>query len=308
MLVIVVEAQTPQPFELREGVVVNLVSKQAYVMNPKGGIDAIDLARGDSIWHSDQAAKPLALIGDRLIAQIEPKGDNTLEVAILNVQNRGERLSESSTKLPAEIKVTIDDTLKSSFHTYARAVGGNVYLFWNYMVYPTREELEEEQIKEKKTVQSSAKSNSGALRINQSGEISSVSARQVPAAAAKRPPDLSGKERLAGIAGRQFISEDGNYILSSESIADNTVWDKYRWNIYERATSKRIGEIKNFQSYAPFLVFDNQIIFQTAPYSRQTEKGQIDEPLKIRALNLQTGQELWSWEVRDTAYRGPTPP
>jgi hypothetical protein len=308
-LVVLIEAQSQQPFEMREGVVVDPVNKQAYVMNPKGGIDAIDLSRGTSLWHTDRAAKPLALIGDRLIAQVEPKqGDNTLEVAVLNVKNQGERIGGSSNKLPAEVKVTVDDTLKTTFHTSARVSAGNVYLFWQHMVQPKSPAAEEEPARGQKLLKESSTANDGILRINSSGEILSVSRRQVPAVVVRRPPDLAGKERLPGISGPQFLSADDKNVQSPQRIADDTVWNKYRWTIYERATSKRIGEIRNFQSQAPFFVFDTQIVLQTAPFSLNTEKEQVDEPLKIRALSLQTGQEVWSWEIRDTAYRGPTPP
>ena len=46
---------------------------------------------------------------------------------------------------------------------------------------------------------------------------------------------------------------------------------------------------------------------EPAPYARYIT-GLVDEPLKIRAVDLQTGQELWNWQVRDTTYRGPFPP
>src|SRR5687767_2413840 len=42
-----------------------------YVMRPRGGIDALDLASGRLRWHSDGAARPVGLVEDRLVAQAE---------------------------------------------------------------------------------------------------------------------------------------------------------------------------------------------------------------------------------------------
>src|SRR5215203_3122330 len=58
---------------LQEGVVIAPRLGLAYVMHPGGGIDAVDLASGALRWRSDRAAKPLALSGDRLIAQAESR-------------------------------------------------------------------------------------------------------------------------------------------------------------------------------------------------------------------------------------------
>src|SRR3954463_16411273 len=70
---------------LRDGVLVAPDRGLAYVMRPGGGIDAIDLASGNVRWHSDAAAKPLAISGKRLIAQAESKGD-TLDVVALDAR------------------------------------------------------------------------------------------------------------------------------------------------------------------------------------------------------------------------------
>ena len=76
-MVVAAAAAAAQPpaggtVELRPGVVIDPERRVAYVMNPKGGIDAVGLGRGELVWHSDDAARPLASSGDSVVAQAEP--------------------------------------------------------------------------------------------------------------------------------------------------------------------------------------------------------------------------------------------
>ena len=51
-------------FQLSPGVLVNVSRGEAYVMTPEGGISAVNLSVGKEVWHTNRAAKPLALSGD----------------------------------------------------------------------------------------------------------------------------------------------------------------------------------------------------------------------------------------------------
>ena len=50
------------------------------------------------------------------------------------------------------------------------------------------------------------------------------------------------------------------------------------------------------------------VIYETPPAARQVQRNLTEEPLTIRAVDLSTGREVWSREVRDTTYLGPFPP
>ncbi len=298
-------AQETKAFELRPGVIVDPGRKLAYIMNTKGGIDAVELARGTLVWSTDQAAKPLALNGDLLVSQVEPPGPGSaLEIAILSVQERGRRRVANSIRLPADVRVSIDETLNSSFTTYARVLGGGMFMLWEYSFHPIKGTAPSDTLPDELP-----RTTSGAVRMDLlSGALSSLKPEEVPPGLARRPPDLAATERLVGVPGPQFIAADSGHVLGSERVADDRVWDKYRWTIYERLTGKRVAEIRNHLPQAPFVVLGSQVIYETGPYLRRTEMDLIDEPLKIRAVDLQTGQELWSWPVRDTTFRGPFPP
>jgi hypothetical protein len=77
--------------------------------------------------------------------------------------------------------------------------------------------------------------------------------------------------------------------------------------VFERATTKRLGTLRDYRSHAPFIVVGSQIIYETGPVQRRAERGLISEPLSIRAVELGKGTELWNRPVRDTSCRGPLP-
>ena len=303
-------------FELCSGVVVDPGRHLAYVMNTEGGIDAVELNRGTLAWSTDQACKPLALIGDRLICQVEPQAvGNKLEIVILNVKERGKPEIAKSERLPSNVRVSISESLDSSYTIYARVHGGDLFMFWKYSFRPIKgtapPDLEIDRKTGKAVYASEIKSpqnTSGTIRMElSSGTMSFVKKEDVPAALAPRSPDIAANERLPGVPGRQFIAADSAHILCSERAADDSVWDKYRWTIYNRTTAKPVAEIRSYRSQAPFFVHGTQVIYETGPYIRQTQKGLLHEPLKIRAVSIKTGRELWSYPIRDTTYRGPYP-
>lgn len=303
-------------FELRSGVVIDPGRHLAYVMNTKGGIDAVELDGGALAWSTDQASKPLALIGGRLICQVEPQTvGNELEIAILNVQERGKRVIVNSKRLPSNVRVSISESLNSSYTIYARVRGEAIFMSWKYSFRPikgtappdlnidrkTREALSAPKIKPSQIT-------GGTIRMElSSGAMSFAKKEDVPVALAPLSIDIAANERLAGVPGRRFIAADSAHILCSERIADDRTWDKYRWTIYERTTGKPVAEIRSYRSRASFFVHGSQVIYETGPYTRRTEKGLVHVPLKIRAVDTKTGRELWSRPIRDTTYRGPYP-
>jgi hypothetical protein len=105
-------------------------------------------------------------------------------------------------------------------------------------------------------------------------------------------------------AARQFESADGRHVLASERTGDDLTWDKYRWTVFERATQRQVGEMRTHVSFAPFVVSDSTLIYETTPFTR----GKDEEPAKLRAVSLTNGAPVWAVEVREIAFRGPFPP
>ena len=107
--------------ELRPGVVIDPQRRVAYVMNPKGGVDALGLGRGELVWHGGQAARPLAASGAVVVAQAElPKPGNELQVRLLDA--RTGRLNRSIRHpLPAGTRTMVVGTAEGTFDVQALA-------------------------------------------------------------------------------------------------------------------------------------------------------------------------------------------
>jgi hypothetical protein len=96
--------------------------------------------------------------------------------------------------------------------------------------------------------------------------------------------------------------------MHPESVADDTVWDKYVWTVYDAASGERLGQVKSHVRYAPFFVTGTTLVTVSGPGLRQTEQGAVAEPLQITALDLTTGDVAWTQAIRDTVNRLPPPP
>jgi hypothetical protein len=68
--------------------------RTAYVSNAAGGIDALDLITGDTIWRTNEAQVPLLVAGDRLYAQAGVMR-NRLRVLVFDLGQKGKCVFES---------------------------------------------------------------------------------------------------------------------------------------------------------------------------------------------------------------------
>jgi len=301
---------------LADGVVVDATRGIAYVMSPNASVAAIGLDRGDTLWASKEAARPLALAGTLLVAQAEPSADRprTLRVVTLDTSRRGETKVKGSIDLPDEVQAPVAETLTSSFTATADLRAGEVIIIWKHAarsvkgIAPRAEEVSTGEAPLALPRGRVPPIKGGSVRMNLTTGALTPLAYGAEAAAEPRGPTLDTpppNERVKDAPGAQFLSSDRGHVLVSQRVADDRVWDKYRLTVYERATGRRIGEIRSHVSAAPFLVRDGLLVFATRPVARG-EGG--EQPPKLRAFDLGSGKEAWSVELRDTEYRGPFPP
>jgi hypothetical protein len=301
-------AQQDTAATLRSGLVINPALGLAYVMTPEGGIAGIELANGNTRWTSQAAAKPLGVVGNRLIAQVEPTAAaNRLEVVALNAQSGGQPVARGISELPPGVRVSIGETLMGTFSAEARTVGGIVVIDWTFVPGSRRgmQDPADTAIAARPGQREAARGPiRGALRLN----VSSGALTRLDTAQVSPPPRprwvLPQGQKISSAAPTQYESVDGRHILASEAAADDRTFEKYRWTIYERGTGRRMGELRTHISFSPFIVRDSLVIFETTPYAR----GESEEPAKLRGFSLATGREVWSVEVREVVYRGPFPP
>lgn len=302
---------TPGAVALREGIVVHPTAAEAYVMAPGGGIEAIDLDSGTVRWRSDAADKPLVLVEERLVGQVEPEtaeDTNRLELAVLDVRAPGERGAADSIELPQRVRVSVGDTLEGSFRVSGRPSDGAADVSWTFTPIPRQGLLPppEEQGAQDALEGTSGGAVSGSVRIEvATGEV----ARSETAMPESAQPTPAWKLPAAEIDERanlpQYLSADGRHVLVSERIADDRVWEKYRWTVHDRESGRQIGETRSHVSFTPFVVRDGMLVYETTPY---IPPGGSEEPAKLRGVSLETGEEVWSVPVREVVWRGPVPP
>ena len=318
---------------LGPGVIVDLSKGYAYAMNPSGGIDKLDLKEGKVVWTSKAqgTAKPLAIVGDRLISQAESTGP-ALKIVVLEAGTGAVAKDPASGKevvgvrnLPAGVRPAVIEYPHSRFAARVRAEGQSAVVMWEHQSRPRRRglppsaesKLQPETTKVPKgtpPAQAPARPSGNAFRISLiDGSITDEPAAAVPAAAP--PPAAPPTPLLPGIPGTtKILSEDVRYVLVIEPVRRADAPDRkqpwYTWWIYPRNAENandRVAEFKtSFSAPASFLLTDSRIIFRTAPY----KTGSPNAPAKVelRAIDYQTGKELWDHPIRDTTDRSPPPP
>jgi photosystem II stability/assembly factor-like uncharacterized protein len=307
-------AAPPQPaavnssFELRPGVVIDRQRGFAYVMTPEGGTEAVSLANGSRVWNSSAAAKPLAVARDRLVGQAETNS-NTLRIVVLDPAT-GKELLAGDRPLPAGVRASVSETNDGVFVAAARPTDADPVVSWEYRerhkrgVPPGTEGAITVTTPGSPIAAAAQPTRAGAFRFNvESGASAPADAPGPSPASVPRVEEVPPPQRVAGESGQQLFSADRRHVMTSAVNQDGGIWSKYRWTIVDAATAKPIGTFTSHLARAPFFVNGSEIVYETGPYVR----GETTEPLKIRAADLQTGKELWSRVVRDTAQRSPRP-
>ena len=300
--------------ELGPGVVVHPARNAVYLMTPGGATEAVDFVSGKQLWQTRVVAKPLAVAGGRLVGQTEDGPDNVLRMRVLDSAT-GQPVAAGERPLPAGVVASVNETSEGAFVASAQVQGGEPIIKWQYQerrrqgIPPGTEAAVTggggvplpasagQQI-----------TRSGAFRIDlTTGATGEADAPGPMPAAVSRVNPLSSTTRVESLPIPQFLSADGRHVLVSERVGDASVWQKYRLTVYERGTLRRVGAMNSHLSQVAFIVQGSTVLFETGPYSQRTGDQVIDEPLKIRSVDLETGKELWNRPVRETVSRTPPP-
>lgn len=124
----------PNPVPIPGGVT-DAAGKVGYLSGPKGGLVAVDLEKGDVLWESKDANRPLAVVGKRLAALAPEKGkSNVLHVIFLDTEAKGKKVLQSGEiKLPdwAVVGTGLDHhQAGKTFTARAKLVKGNLAVQW----------------------------------------------------------------------------------------------------------------------------------------------------------------------------------
>jgi len=287
---------------LRDGVVVDTARSVAYVMHPQGGIQALDLQRGTALWHSAAGERPLALAGNLLVAQARPGDNGELRIVALGVRG-GLLSSKADIQMPEGVRAEVAETLQQSFHVTAMPSQGGVLIAWEteeFSGLPVRREQQLGQVLEASAESRQGSPRGTALFDPQAGSLSAAAAT-----AGQIRPAVAMSLSAPGAAESRFTSADGRYVLASR-LVDDAAALPYQWTISD-AKGNVLGTLRAEASMAPFAVVGTRLIHVAQPSTRLEGEKMVDRPLRIRAVELTTGREVWRREILDTAWRGPVP-
>lgn len=305
-LAVAAAATAQEPVVLREGIVIDPQAAVAYVMSVDRGVVAVELGTGAVRWRSDLAAKPLAVVQDLVISQVEPAkpaSASTLVVAGLDVRD-GTRKTDAATDLLQPVRVSAGEGRDGTFSVSALPSDGDAIVTWSFTPSPRRRM---QARPEPRATPAGASPPSGVLRFElDEKKLSRVAGMTFDAVAKpdKRWLLFTERKAVSEPGGRWYASADGRHALKSERIGASTDWEKYRWVVSERETGKPIGEMRSHISFTPFVVHDSTIVFETTPYAHAGR----EEPAKLRGVSLATGKQAWEVPVREIVWRGPMPP
>jgi outer membrane protein assembly factor BamB len=101
--------------------VVNPDGSAFFVTNAEGRVEAVDLKTGKTLWESSAAQRPLAIVGNKLIAQAKVKKNGlAIRLVLLDLKNDGKLLKESEelSTGPPELDVNGYSGLRSEHYTF----------------------------------------------------------------------------------------------------------------------------------------------------------------------------------------------
>jgi len=298
---------------LLEGVVISPRQGVAYVMRSgvSGGIDAVNLATGKLRWHSDKAAKPLSLVGDRLIAQANGRGGKALELVVLDARSGAARDS-IRIPLPEGVVASVVDTPSGSFRVRTNSTASELVVSWEATGVGVAAQGYVPAEEEGQAPDAGLQAISGEAVLDMTSKSLSIKAEPSVRLAQSAALVRSAMEELsspavAGIEGRQLLSADGRHVLVTETVETTDLY-RHRWTMYERASGARLGSVPALVSATPFVVIGTTLYHTVPAHSVRREGKFVEIPTSLRAVNLKTGIETWKTAVLETSFRGPFPP
>lgn len=291
---------------LTDGAVIDTAAGVAYLMNARGGIDAIELERGALQWSSPAAAKPLAVAGGRLLALALPCG---AEPAIVTLDRTGRAVASAALTLPAGVRPTLKDDLNGSFRVEAvSGSGGELLLLWTAIRQPARgvEDLDHALVVGQSPPPEELLSAAGAFRVDTTtGQL-----RPATTADADTLRTESADAVARGIAAltsgpRTFTAVDGRAQLTSTRQGESQADRHYRWTI--SAGSRTLGTLESSAATSAFAVRGGTLYYVVPAGGRLAGTEMKTRGLTLRAVDLASGTERWSRSLVETRYFGPFP-
>jgi hypothetical protein len=240
------------------GGIVDPAGKVVYVTGESGAVEAINIEKGEKLWDSKDATKPLAVAGKKLIAEAPEKGKaNVVRVVVLDGAQKGKKVLESD-PIAFPDWVATGLTHGRSYSSGATLDKNDLLLRWQARAWyaggarPTPE-----------VEKAARKEAHGVARVNlESGKVEMLSDDKVPAEGPKLPKGLENEKSLQYWTGSDWKTTP---IQAGETFAAIILDDKAgklslkRWD----ATVKALDtvELMTGKSLWPMISSDGKHLF-----------------------------------------------
>jgi hypothetical protein len=331
---------------LMDGVIVGPVQSVLYVMQPGGGIEALEPSSGKTIWSTSRAVRPLVVSGRFLVGQADGPRGATLRLVALD-RDSGQVVFQRDVELPEGVCSLVDATLAETFTSHGRIEGNRIIIYWRYRLRPVSglkpgpgaagSEFEAHGAVHVDPASQSAIAMEGiAEESGSSLVLPDRVASALDGAKLLRPPWPSGKliatvQRLddggrillrrwhaesgeplldidlgTDVRAIKYASADGRHFLTGRRTRGST--DQIQ-SIYTVESGERLTLPGGSVAFTRFLLSDHVLIHESRPHAWRTPDGTLaSAPLQLRAIDISSGKTIWERDVRDTAYQGPYPP
>ena len=315
------DAPTSPPVTFADGILIDPRNSTIVLMRPvdeanQGSVESVNIVSGETQWRSADGEKPLDINSGRVIAQAWADEQNGFKLSVLNGQT-GQELVSQTQSLVGATHCSIDETSDGTFMAMARSTGENEVVSWHFNkrilqgirpgVLESLPEAEPAAAGEN-LAPNRIGTSSGTLQFDlRTGELQPLNVAAPSPAMAAMAVDSVEEFQLDGVEGDQAVTLDGGHVVASILVGDDTVFEKYKLSIHDKATGERVGVINSHTALPRLYVNNDRIIVLHDAHSRTEEGKMTDVPMTLLAFSMD-GNEVWSREVRDTEFRGPYPP
>jgi hypothetical protein len=306
-VIFTVNAKDQSEFDLSPGAVLASSSGLLYVSHPDKGIDAISIESGEVVWHSDDAARPVLIRDGQLLAMANAKKKGEINMVSFD-SNSGTILSKKTLEVPSTVIANASEGLDHKFKisaNYETNPLGDIQ--WNHS-YKLAQGIA--SIQDLNAVPKDNKTY-GQIKFSQSkmesgkSALSDLTLKILTQKPNPKSVAIEGKF-LQQKDGRQFTSLSKNYVLVSQVNDNLSTWARYKWDIYN-IKNKSLGSFTHHNSFRPFEVVGDTVLFVTYPMINAQEDKVIRHPFMVNAFSLSSGNKKWSKEIKDHKYQGPVP-
>jgi len=301
---------TGAPFELSPGLIIDPTRNRIFVMTQEGTVGALDLSNGQSVWNNQDAAKPIGVAGNQVIAQAESHDLNKFNLVQLDAE-KGTTVALKHFAMPAGVSASVTQTLYGNFNAIASRSDGDTVISWQFSRTPprgvapnTKPNLSPKGAGPPPLLIKPGEKKRGTFRISST----TGSVQEIPATTAPASSGSEGKGVSQEPGKTQFFSRDGRYVAVSERTGNDPQLNKYTLRVYDSQSKAKLAEFQSHLAIVRFAVVGKELIYEQSPYYQRTDGGEIEVPRTVKVLDLSSGKELWNTPVRDVTYRGPFPP